>query len=152
MNTQRALVMACHIYTSTLEKVKKQRKWHPLPILSPSHPKILKGREWQAITGEFFLLSCLLAGKLLLAVFRRLVHNLVDTVEWHAKLCSIIICMFIAHLHCDCFIRYYNIIYPAFQGRMQDRVRHNINKKQKIFSEKQKWFRDGLSYSTPQKS
>ena len=26
------------------------------------------------------------------------------------------------------------------------------NKKQKIFSEKQKEFRDGLSYSTPQKS
>ena len=26
------------------------------------------------------------------------------------------------------------------------------NKKQKIFSEKQKGFRDGLSYSTPQKS
>jgi len=28
----------------------------------------------------------------------------------------------------------------------------NVNKKQKIFSEKQKGFRDGLSYSTPQKS
>jgi len=27
-----------------------------------------------------------------------------------------------------------------------------INKKQKIFSEKQKGFSDGLSYSTPQKS
>jgi len=28
----------------------------------------------------------------------------------------------------------------------------NINKKQNIFSEKQKGFRDGLSYSTPPKS
>jgi len=28
----------------------------------------------------------------------------------------------------------------------------NVYKKQKIFSEKQKGFRDGLSYSTPQKS
>jgi len=32
------------------------------------------------------------------------------------------------------------------------RSKNLTNKKQKIFSEKQKGFRDGLSYSTPQKS
>ena len=46
------------------------------------------------------------------------------------------------------------IVYNAHAGVMEaeNSITLTIYKKQKIFSEKQKGFRDGLSYSTPQKS
>jgi len=53
---------------------------------------------------------------------------------------------------CYIFVLAYYYCCNVFMYTLHCKKKFNYYKKQNIFSEKQKGFRDGLSYSTPQKS